>query len=998
MSKDFSIFFKDMENLSKTFKNARKAQLMLNRGESINSALFLASYFRLGTNVLKDLFANEGESKSLILKFRDKMELEEKGAKLVDVYTRSLSSDLLVLGSYISSYEPSLRIADLSSEGKLRFIDVKLKSDKVPLTNKDLLEYKANFLDGDISSANRSQQDLGVFNIVFVSDESDYSEKVYNHLMMANKELGFNISTVGFEEFDVEGYEDSFVLYPEDVNRFLSKNSSIPLEINYDCSSSKDLFILNYENYIDSNKNVYVSKPSGELKGNEISILDGDYYMLSDDFFDLFMKSVQMSISLVGVTVDVDNVKTTFTTLDIIAYCISSMFDRVFDHSFEDDEVPNLNDIFSKHFINLDNFKEIVTESIDDQQSGVSYSSSDDDEESMHKLKLMEDVGSIVKESRISGKFTGCMFRDSEIEEIINGVEKYSRNNVVVVGDSGVGLTTLIYGLTEAINEGKSSKLKDRPVFIVNYQEIISGTRFRGEFEERVSIIKENAMRLNAIVVVEDIGIGDNDAGNLETIKSQLSKDVSLIILASNKDYVKHQRFFRNFTRVNVEPLSVVKTVELICAGKGNYETFHNVEFSESIVKQIVDLSDRYIGGQKLPYKAMNLLDLVGAKISDLESETKVKASIEVIVDVLSKLTKIDKSGIHVTEMFEDSNIDLSVSRQIIKSLEEKLRGSIFGQDSAIDAVVSSVLVARSGLVDESKPMASMLFIGPTGVGKTELVKVMSKELSMNLIRLDMSEYMDKSSVNKMIGSSAGYVGYGEGGFLTNQVFNNPNSILLLDEVEKAHPDVLNIFLQVLDNGVATDGSGNIIDFRNCIIIMTSNAGVKRTVDEKGSIGILGLSSSRKEEEVSGIDMEQVESTFRPELRNRIDKIIEFNYITDESIDSIINKSLEVLHEKVKPYGITVDVGSDVIDLIRDKGYNKDLGARPLYRYVKDNVIQSVATLLIDGAVKSGDVIELQVDGDKVVGKKARKKAARSTRISSKVDAKVAEKVVRKVK
>lgn len=988
MSKDLSITFKDMDNLSKTFRDARTAQNLVNRSVFINSATFLASYFRLGTEVFHNLIENDfdDDSKSLPDMFNLKNGLNLSGKAVKDRYVSSLTSKLVVLGSYIFSYDPSLRIADLSEKGKLSFINVTLEKKSTTATESDIKKFKSTFLQNDISKKGRDSSDLSCFKVLCILDDSDESHSIYEHFTMANSLLGFDISFIKEDDFDkvgVAGFEDTFILFPSDINKFLSKQSLVPIEINYDCNGMEDILVINEEHFKDEKGFVYLDKPANTLGNGVRSILDGDYFMLSEDFFELFQKSVQKSISLVGVSVDSDNNKSTFTTLDIIAFCISSIFDLVFDHNYEDDGILNLTEIFEQHFIDLKKYKGIIHESVIDYIDGGGESFDDESgadgfsgygRES--KGSLMYSVDDMVSEGRKSGRFNGCMFRDSEIEEIINGVEKYNRNNVVIVGDSGVGLTTLVYGLSEAINNGKSSKLKDRKVFLVNYQEVISGTRFRGEFEERISNIKKNALANNAIVVIEDIGVGDSDSGNLETIKSQLSKEVSLLILASNKDYVKHQRFFKSFTRVNVEPLSIEQTVSLLLENKSNYEDFHNVSFSKNLISQIVDLSDRYISDQKLPQKSINLLDLVGAKLSDVDSEDRIVADVGTVVDVLARLSKIDKSGIHITESFEDSNLDLSVSKQIIGNLDKKLRSTIFGQDKAIDSVVSSVLVARSGLGDDTKPMASLLFVGPTGVGKTELVKVMSKELSMNLIRLDMSEFMDKTSVNKLIGSSAGYVGYGEGGLLTNQVFNNPNSIILLDEVEKSHQDVLNIFLQILDNGYATDGSGNEINFRNCIIIMTSNSGVKRTVDEKNTISFAGMSSSTDISD-SGIDMEQVEKTFSPEFRNRIDMIVEFNYITETSINSIIEKSLESLHEKIKPYGVTVDIGSDVIDLIREKGYNRELGARPLYRYVKDNVIKSVAMLLIGEAVKKGDVVRAYTDGDKIISEIVKKKPKR---------------------
>ena len=998
MTEKFNVLVKDVENLSRALTKARTSQMMINGSPQVNTGTYLSAYYSLETPLFKKVMDNKPtDSKPVDGELR-KNQLpyifnDSKGVKVKNLkdstrndelserevyrkYLTSISSDYLRLASYIYSKETSLKIADVSRGNSFSFGSVRKVSSSRPATDLDIIEYKANFLTKDVSNKGRDPEDLSCYKIVYITDENDDSFLMFNLLMVANKKLGFDIKTVTVEEFENGDYTDHFILVESDVNEFLSQQSNVPLEIkkNFKFGSGEEVLVVSDFYYEDASGNKYVNKKTSEISDNSRSLIDGKYFILSEDFFDLFMKSIQMSISLVGVVNDGDH-KRTFTTVDVISFCMATTFDL--QYPIEVGSVLSSGGILNKHFVNLTEYKRIIHDSVSELMGGdyddVDSGMDSNYDEFRSDITLITDLGKSLELAKESGRYNGCMFRDVEINSIINGLEKYNRNNVVVVGESGVGISTLLFGLTEKIIDGGSAKLSGRPLYLVNYQEIISGTRLRGEFEDRINKIKKEAVARNAIVVIEDIGTSDNDNGNLETIKSQLSKNVSLIMISSNKDFIKHQAFFKNFVRVSVEPLSVEQSVEVLLDWRSIYEEFHNVSFSNSILSQIVDLSDRYISSQKLPYKALNLMDLVGAKKSDLGLSEQVDINIDDVVEVLAKISKIDKSSIHITEISDGVDLDLSISKQIIGNLDTKLRSSIFGQDNAVDAVVSSILVARSGLGDNTKPMASFLFVGPTGVGKTELVKVMAKELSMNLVRIDMSEYMDKTSVNKLIGSSAGYVGYGDGGLLTNQVFNNPNSIILLDEVEKGHPDVLNIFLQILDNGVATDGSGNAVSFKNCIIVMTSNAGVKKTVDEKNVIAFSGTSVNPNDSRKSGINMEQVEKTFSPEFRNRIDMIVEFNYINKDSIDSIINKSLEILYEKVKMYGVDVKIGDDVMSLIREKGYNRDLGARPLYRYVKDNIIKNVAKVLMSEKIIKGDTIETFVIDGEIFAKLSKK-------------------------
>lgn len=549
--------------------------------------------------------------------------------------------------------------------------------------------------------------------------------------------------------------------------------------------------------------------------------------------------------------------------------------------------------------------------------------------------------------------------REDIINRTIQILSRKTKNNPVHVGEPGVGKTAITMGLVKLIKEGNvPSKLKNARVFSLDIGSILAGTKYRGDFEERIKQTLDEISKFeNPIVYIDEIhnivGAGalngsSLDGGNL--IKGYLLEGkIKFIGATTYDDYKKHfekdKALIRRFQIVEVKETSIEESIEILKGIKESFAKYHNVEYKDEALEEAVKLSARYINDKFLPDKAIDIMDEAGAYV-DINRNTLEEAIVDkrVIEEIISKTCNIPKQTIESTEV------------EVLKSLEEELKKNIFGQDSAIEEVTRAIKLSRAGLSSEEKPVASLLFVGPTGVGKTEIAKVLSKTLGVDLIRFDMSEYGEKHSASKLIGSPPGYVGYEEGGLLTDTIRKNPNSVLLLDEIEKANPDILNVLLQVMDYGILTDNKGRKADFRNVIIIMTSNVGARNL--SKNSVGFLKDESKR--EDIKN----DVAKAFSPEFRNRLDKIVIFNQINEEMALKITKNELNKFKETLVAKNVTVSFTDGCIKYISKKGLSKEYGAREIIRVINTDIKPLLVDELLFGALSNGGQCQIDVKND----------------------------------
>lgn len=562
------------------------------------------------------------------------------------------------------------------------------------------------------------------------------------------------------------------------------------------------------------------------------------------------------------------------------------------------------------------------------------------------------------------GKYDSLIGRDKEVEQVIQSLSRKKKNSPLLIGEPGVGKTAVVEGLVKKIVEGHvSNVLKNAQIYSLDIGAILSGTKYRGDFEKRLKmVLKKLSADKNNILFIDEIHMiigagaasgGSNDIANM--LKPYLSSGEIKVIGATTFDeqrkiFDKDAALSRRFQVVSVEEPDSKDTLMIVKGSKNAYEKFHNVKYSEEVLELTVKLSSRYMANRKQPDKSFDILDEAGSKVK-LSGRTDVSTlDIEKVVAAMANLPEKTVEG---------------NEKEKLKSLRKKLSDKVFGQEEAISSLVNSVIVAKAGLggKGKNKPLGSFLFTGPTGVGKTEVTKQLSEILGMPLLRYDMSEYMDRMTVSSLIGAAPGYVGFDQGGALTNSVKKQPYSIVLLDEIEKAHKDVYNLLLQILDNGFIRDNSGVSIDFRNTIIVMTTNAGAEAA--RKNTIGITSsldnMSNANREE--------QIKKIFSPELRNRIDKIINFNDISEEVTYSIINRKLGELKIELNEQGIIANFSEKLKEYIKVKGFNKKegLGARPIDRAINDILSVPLAEKILFEDLENGGEIDIDVNENKEI-------------------------------
>lgn len=567
-----------------------------------------------------------------------------------------------------------------------------------------------------------------------------------------------------------------------------------------------------------------------------------------------------------------------------------------------------------------------------------------------------EDLNEKVK----SGKIDPLIGREEEVERVVQILLRRKKNNPMLVGEPGVGKTAIAEGLASRIVKGEVAKMfKDSTVYSLNMTALMAGTKYRGDLENRLqALIKELQEKENVILFIDEIhmivgagGSNDSSMNVSNMLKPMLGEGRLRCIGATTyKEYrgsfEKDQALARRFQKVDVVEPSVETTIKILNGLKSVYEDFHKVTFTEEAVQAAAELSAKYILDRFLPDKAIDMIDEAGSRVRLLNNnDDKIEINREFMEKVVAKVARIPETTVSKEES------------KTLKTLKADLLSKIYGQDQAVEKVVKAIQMSRAGLGDENKPQASFLFVGPTGVGKTELTKELSAQLGVELLRFDMSEYMEKHSISKLIGAPSGYVGYENGGLLTDAILKNPHSVVLLDEIEKAHPDIFNILLQVMDYGTLTDSHGKKVDCRNITLIMTSNAGVAAM--SKKSIGfggeVINTSSA----------MDEINKVFAPEFRNRLDGIVWFNHLSKEVIFNVVDKFFNQLKTKLAAKNVTVSLTANGKEWLATKGYDPSMGARPMARVFKDYINAPLSEQILFGALENGGKVTITAkDGE----------------------------------
>ncbi len=547
--------------------------------------------------------------------------------------------------------------------------------------------------------------------------------------------------------------------------------------------------------------------------------------------------------------------------------------------------------------------------------------------------------------------------REEELDRTIQVLCRKDKNNPLHVGEPGVGKTALVYGLAKRIEDGNvPARLEGCKIYSMDMGTLLAGTQFRGDFEKRIKSIMDGVLKEgNAIIYIDEIhnlvGAGQTSDGSLDAsnmLKPYLESGEIRFIGSTtyqeyNRYFSKSKSLVRRFQQIDILEPSADETEKIIEGLKDKYESFHGVKYASDVVRYAIDRSVKFINDRFLPDKAIDLLDEAGAfrelhPLLDKKGKPKAKryqtVDTKLIDDVLAKVCKIDAKALR-----EESNTDLM-------SLAERIKAQIYGQDEAVRQVVESVQMSKAGLLDDNKPIASLLFVGPTGVGKTEVCKVLAKELGIELVRFDMSEYTEKHTVAKLIGSPAGYVGYEDGGLLTDAIRKSPNCVLLLDEIEKAHPDIYNILLQVMDYAKLTDNKGQKADFKNVILIMTSNAGA-----QYASQASVGFGSSVSAGQAM---MTQVKKTFKPEFLNRLSGTVVFRDMDMTMAGLILDKKLRQLSDKLSAKAVTLTLTDDARAHLLKAGYTKQYGAREMDRVIQQQLNPLLMCEILFGKLKKG--------------------------------------------
>ncbi len=580
--------------------------------------------------------------------------------------------------------------------------------------------------------------------------------------------------------------------------------------------------------------------------------------------------------------------------------------------------------------------------------------------EKQKKPSSLETFTTNLCEKAKQGKIDPLLGREEEVLRMVQILSRRRKNNPLLVGQAGVGKTAIAQGLAKRIVDGKVPEvLHDATIYSLDVGVLIAGTKYRGDFEKRLkSVLTDLEKKPNTILFIDEIhtliGAGSVSGGSLDAsnlLKPALADGTLKCIGSTTYDefrkvFEKDHALTRRFQKIDVDEPSVEDTIKILHGLKKYYQEHHKVKYSAASLVSAAELTHRHIGDRRLPDKAIDVIDEVGALQQVLpKSKRKVNIGVADIENIVAKLARIPSR-----QVSSDDKLQL-------KNLEEELKLGVFGQEDAVNSLSTSIKLSRSGLAAEDKPMGSFLFAGPTGVGKTEICKQLARIMGVKLLRFDMSEYMERHSISKLIGSPPGYVGYDEGGLLTEAVNSNPYAVLLLDEIEKAHPDIFNLLLQVMDHGMLTDANGREVDFRNVILVMTSNVGAHSV--QRASIGF--------NEQDHSLDYEgELKKIFTPEFRNRLSEIIYFNSLSEEVVVFVVNKFLFELEDTLESQNVSLVISDAARKWFATNGYDAQMGARPMARLIEKEIRKPLADELLFGKLIDGGSVKVGVKKDKI--------------------------------
>ena len=554
-----------------------------------------------------------------------------------------------------------------------------------------------------------------------------------------------------------------------------------------------------------------------------------------------------------------------------------------------------------------------------------------------------------------NGKIDPLIGRDVEIERTIQILCRRTKNNPLYVGDPGVGKTAIAEGLAKRIVEGDVPEvLAKSTIYALDMGALLAGTRYRGDFEERLkAVVTELESQPNAILFIDEIhtviGAGATSGGAMDAsnlLKPALAQGTLRCVGSTTykefRNYFEKDRaLVRRFQKIDVNEPAIEDAVKILRGLKVNYEKHHKVRYTEEAIRAAVELSAKYINDRKLPDKAIDVIDEVGAsRMLQPEGKRKKTVTLRDVEEMVAKIARIPPKSVSADD------------KETLRTLERDLKAMVFGQDKAIEALSAAIKLSRAGLRDAEKPIGNYLFSGPTGVGKTEVARQLAATLGIELTRFDMSEYMERHSISRLIGAPPGYVGFDQGGLLTDAVDQHPHCVLLLDEIEKAHPDLYNILLQVMDHGKLTDHNGKVVDFRNVILIMTTNAGASDMAKEA-----IGFGSTVR----TGEDEEAIKRMFTPEFRNRLDAVIAFANLTQEIVGRVVEKFVMQLEAQLADRNVTIELSSGAKEWLAERGYDRLYGARPLARVIQDQIKKPLAEELLFGRLAKGGAVKVTV-------------------------------------
>jgi ATP-dependent Clp protease ATP-binding subunit ClpA len=606
-----------------------------------------------------------------------------------------------------------------------------------------------------------------------------------------------------------------------------------------------------------------------------------------------------------------------------------------------------------------------ITDFVGDEETSdadfVDNGEAEQSEDEGKKETPLEKFSDNLNQLAIEGKIDPLIGRDEEIERTVQVLCRRRKNNPLLVGEAGVGKTAIAEGLAKRIVDGEVPEvLSEAVIYSLDVGALVAGTKYRGDFEKRLkAVLNQIKKEEHAILFIDEIHIiigagatsgGTMDASNL--IKPVLANgNLKCIGSTTYQEYrsvfEKERALARRFQKIDIKEPTVNETIKILKGLKSRFEEHHDVKYTMSALETAVKLSARYITDRHLPDKAIDVIDEAGANRQLQPKNTrKKKITVSDVESIVAKIARIPPKTVSSTDV------------EVLKNLDLNLKRVVFGQDMAIDQLVTAVKMSRSGLRDDGKPVGSFVFAGPTGVGKTEVTRQLAENMGVELIRFDMSEYMERHTVSRLIGAPPGYVGFEEGGLLTDAVNKHPHAVLLLDEIEKAHPDVFNLLLQVMDNGSLTDSNGRKVDFRNIILVMTSNAGA-------ASISRTSMGFTQQDHSLD--TMKAIEQTFTPEFRNRLDGVIQFKPLDEKVIISIVDKFLIRLEAQLTEKKVTLMVDDKAKRWLAKKGYDPKMGARPMERLIQENIKKPLADELLFGTLsKEGGTVRVTAKNGKL--------------------------------